>query len=57
MKSNFYFFMAHVFIHLRYHFTNLSTKCDAFYKICRVRAIASSNASIDVKLELLNEKI
>ena len=57
MKSNFYFFMAHVFIHLRYHFTNLSTKCDTFYKICRIRAIAYSNASIGVKIELLNKKI
>jgi len=49
--------MAHVFIHLRYHFASLSAKCDTFYKICRIRAIAYSNDSVSVKIELLNKKI
>lgn len=49
--------MARVFINLSHYFKLMSIRCDMFFNICRIRAIACSNASITYKIKLLNKSV
>jgi hypothetical protein len=51
MKTKMYFFLAKMMIKLTYVFDTWKIQCNAYRKICTIRAIAHSNAPASYKIE------